>query len=205
MGSPSRRVAALAAVAAALALPAAPALAQEKGSLNLLCSTELEWCALMSGTFEKETGIKVNMVRKSSGEVLAQLIAERANPKTDVWFGGTGDPHLQAAEQDLTQPHNSALQARLHDWAQRFAQASGNRSAAVYLGPLGLAYNPEVLARAALRRGSRLRLHEGAAPPHHRVHALRSRSGEERRARRDGRGRGLPRTCRGRDQAGAAA
>ena len=147
MGSPSRRVAALAAVAAALAVPAAPALAQEKGSLNLLCSTELEWCALMSGTFEKETGIKVNMVRKSSGEVLAQLIAERANPKTDVWFGGTGDPHLQAAEQDLTQPHNSALQARLHDWAQRFAQASGNRSAAVYLGPLGLAYNPEVLAR----------------------------------------------------------
>ena len=42
------------------------------------------------------------MSLKGSGEALAQLIAEKANPKTDVWFGGTGDPHLQAAESDLT-------------------------------------------------------------------------------------------------------
>lgn len=123
------------------------ALAQDKGSLNLLCSVELEWCAAMSAAFEKETGIKVNMVRKSTGEVLAQLTAERANPKTDVWFGGTGDPHLQAAEQDLTLAYASPLQARQHDWAQRLAQAAGNRAIGVYLGPLGLAYNPEVLAR----------------------------------------------------------
>ena len=37
-----------------------------------------------------------------TGEALAQLNAEKANPKTDIWFGGTGDPHLQAAEQGLT-------------------------------------------------------------------------------------------------------
>ena len=135
----------LAGVLASLAC--GPALAQDKGSLNLLCSVELEWCAAMSGAFEKETGIKVNMVRKSTGEVLAQLTAERANPKTDVWFGGTGDPHLQAAEQDLTLAHASPLQARQHDWAQRLAQAAGNKAIGVYLGPLGLAYNPEVLAR----------------------------------------------------------
>ncbi|MFM7531676.1 MAG: ABC transporter substrate-binding protein [Rubrivivax sp.] len=143
----SLRLARLAAAAAAAAALPAPALAQDKGSLNLLCSVELEWCAAMSGAFEKETGIKVNMVRKSSGEVLAQLTAERANPKTDVWFGGTGDPHLQAAEQDLTLAHQSPLLARQRDWAQRLAQAAGNRSVGVYLGPLGLAYNPEVLAR----------------------------------------------------------
>lgn len=29
------------------------------------------------------------MVKRGSGEALAQLIAERTNPKTDVWFGGT--------------------------------------------------------------------------------------------------------------------
>ena len=52
--------------------------------------------------FAKTTGIKVNMSLEGSGEALAQLIAERANPKTDVGFGGTGDPHLQAAEQDLS-------------------------------------------------------------------------------------------------------
>ena len=134
-------------LAAVLCLSGASAMAQDKGSLNLLCSVELEWCALMATTFEKDTGVKVNMVRKSTGEVLAQLNAERANPKTDVWFGGTGDPHLQAAEQDLTLVYQSPQHARLHDWAQRLAQAAGGKSTAVYLGPLGLAYNPEVLAR----------------------------------------------------------
>lgn len=133
-----------------LAACAAAAPAQDKGSVNILCSVELEWCSLMSTTFEKETGVKVNMVRKSTGEVLAQLNAERANPKTDLWFGGTGDPHLQAAEQGLTLPHVSPLAGRQHDWARALAAASGNRTVAVYLGPLGIAYNPEVLARKKL-------------------------------------------------------
>jgi ABC-type thiamine transport system substrate-binding protein len=106
-------------VAAAGGLLLGPwAFAQDRGSVNVLCSVELEWCQLMSTSFEKETGIKVNMVRKSSGEVLAQLIAERANPKTDVWFGGTGDPHLQAAEQDLTLPYAAADAPKLQDWAR---------------------------------------------------------------------------------------
>ena len=126
---------------------ATSAQAQDKGQLNVLCSVELEWCALMAQTFERESGIKVNMIRKSTGEVLAQLTAERANPKTDVWFGGTGDPHLQAAEQGLTEVQKSPLLDRLQPWAQQLAQAADYKAVALYLGPLGLAYNPEVLAR----------------------------------------------------------
>ena len=57
--------------------------------------------------YARTTGIKVNMSLKGSGEALAQLIAEKDNPKTDVWFGGTGDPHLQAAEQGLTLEYKS--------------------------------------------------------------------------------------------------
>ena len=139
-----------AALALALCATGLPALAQDKGQINLLCSVELEWCALMAQSFERETGIKVNMIRKSTGEVLAQLTAERANPKNDVWFGGTGDPHLQAAEQGLTEVHKSPALPKLQDWAQRLAQAADHKSVAVYLGPLGLAYNPEVLARKKL-------------------------------------------------------
>ncbi len=124
--------------------------AQDKGQINLLCSVELEWCGLMASTFERETGIKVNMQRKSTGEVLAQLNAERTNPKTDLWFGGTADPHIQAAEQDLTAAYSSPGAARLQPWAAPLAQAAAGKSVAVYLGPLGLAYNPEVLARKKL-------------------------------------------------------
>ena len=129
---------------------ATAAMAQDKGQVNVMCSVELEWCGLMSSAFERATGIKVNSVRKSTGEVLAQLNAERANPKTDVWFGGTADPHLQAAEQDLTLAHSSAQAAGLQPWAAALQQASGSKSVAVYLGPLGLAYNPELLAKKKL-------------------------------------------------------
>ena len=129
---------------------AASATAQDKGQLNVLCSVELEWCGLMASTFERETGVKVNLLRKSTGEVLAQLNAEKANPKTDVWFGGTADPHIQAAEQDLTTAQVSPQAARLQPWAAPLALATGNRAVAIYLGPLGLAYNPELLARKKL-------------------------------------------------------
>src|SRR5206468_5639953 len=77
----------------ALAVAAiAPAHAQDGVPLNVICSVQAEWCNMIQTVFAKSTGIKVNMSLKGSGEALAQLIAERANPKTDVWFGGTGDP-----------------------------------------------------------------------------------------------------------------
>ena len=76
--------------------------AQDAGQLNVICSVQAEWCNMIQTVFAKTTGIKVNLSLKGSGEALAQLMAERANPKTDVWFGGTGDPHLQAAEAGLS-------------------------------------------------------------------------------------------------------
>jgi hypothetical protein len=85
-----------------------PAQAQDGGQLNVICSVQAEWCNMIQTVFARTTGIKVNMSLKGSGEALAQLIAERANPKTDVWFGGTGDPHLQAAEQGLALEYKSA-------------------------------------------------------------------------------------------------
>ena len=66
--------------------------------LNVICPVQAEWCSLAATEFEKETGIKVGLTLKGSGESFAQIAAEKANPKLDVWFGGTGDPHLQAAE-----------------------------------------------------------------------------------------------------------
>ncbi|HIF70879.1 MAG TPA: iron ABC transporter substrate-binding protein, partial [Candidatus Lambdaproteobacteria bacterium] len=74
---------------AATTLPAYAA-----GRLKLYCSTDIAWCELMSKEFEKRTGIRVGMTRASSGETLAKIRAEKSNPKGDVWWGGTGDPHL---------------------------------------------------------------------------------------------------------------
>jgi iron(III) transport system substrate-binding protein len=135
-----------------LALTGGASLAQAQGSgqLNIVCSVQDEWCSLMSTAFGKSSGIKVNVLKRGSGEALAQLIAERANPKTDVWFGGTGDPHLQAAEQDLTLEYKSPSLGQLHPWAQDQARQSGWRTVGVYSGPLGFGFNTELLAKKKL-------------------------------------------------------
>jgi iron(III) transport system substrate-binding protein len=128
----------------------APALAQDSGQLNVICSVQAEWCNMIQTVFARTTGIKVNMSLKGSGEALAQLIAEKANPKTDVWFGGTGDPHLQAAESDLSLEYKSASLPQLHPWAQQQAQQSGYKTVGIYSGPLGFGYNTELVAKKKL-------------------------------------------------------
>src|SRR5450631_4223548 len=134
---------------AALSVLAAPA-AFAQGQVNIICSVQADWCNMIQTVFAKSTGIKVNMSLKGSGEALAQLIAERANPKTDVWFGGTGDPHLQAAESDLTIEYRSATLPQLHLWAQQQAEQSHYKTVGIYSGPLGFGYNTELLAKKKL-------------------------------------------------------
>ncbi len=90
------------------------------------------------------------MVRKSTGETYAQLKAEAANPRADVWWGGPGDPHLQAAEEGLLDEYKSPMLAELHDWAVRHAEQARWRTAGIYLGALGIGYNTKVLAERRL-------------------------------------------------------
>jgi iron(III) transport system substrate-binding protein len=144
--SSSLSVLAFAAVAAAVM--AAPARAD--GDLTLYCSPQIEWCEAMITAFQKETGITVAMTRKSSGETFAQIKAEASNPKGDVWWGGTGDPHLQAAEEGLTEEYKSPMLAELQDWAVKQAEQSGFKTVGVYAGALGFGYNTELLAEKGL-------------------------------------------------------
>jgi iron(III) transport system substrate-binding protein len=78
------------------------------------------------------------------------VTAEKANPKLDIWFGGAGDPHLQAAEQDLTLEHRSPLPPKLHDWARGQAKAANFKTVGIYLGLLSFSYNTEVIAKKKL-------------------------------------------------------
>jgi iron(III) transport system substrate-binding protein len=137
-------LAGLAAVSVSLS---APAWADE---LTLYCSADEAWCQQMARGFEEKTGIKVAMSRKSSGETFAQVKAESANPKGDIWWGGTGDPHLQAAEEGLTVEYVSPMRKELHDWAIRQAESAGNKTIGIYSGALGFGYNKDLLAKAGI-------------------------------------------------------
>jgi iron(III) transport system substrate-binding protein len=121
--------------------------AQAQGQMNLYCSVQVEWCQAMATNFQRDTGITVNMTQKGSGETLAQLRAEAQNPRGDVWFGGTGDPHLIVAEEGLTMEYASPAMDQLHPWALRQYEAANKRSIGVYSGAVGFGYNTELLAR----------------------------------------------------------
>jgi iron(III) transport system substrate-binding protein len=130
----------------ALAIAASAIAAQAEGKLTLYCSAQEEWCQVVARGFEDATGIDVNMTRKSSGETFAQIKAEASNPKGDVWWGGTGDPHLQAAEEGLTQAYVSPMRGELHPWAIAQAESAGDKTIGIYSGALGYGYNTELLA-----------------------------------------------------------
>jgi iron(III) transport system substrate-binding protein len=136
------------AAVAAIFVSSAPAARAE--SLTMYCAADEVWCQLMARGFEDETGITVDMSRKSSGEIYAQVKAESENPKGDIWWAGTGDPHLQAAEEGLTEEYVSPMRDQLQPWAIKQAEASGNRTVGVYSGALGFGYNKELLEKNGL-------------------------------------------------------
>ena len=94
---------ALGAAAALAAIGAVSPAAQAQGHARALLRGQRgmvprRWSPPSSAT----PASRSSMTRKSSGEIYAQVKAEAANPRGDIWWGGTGDPHMQAAEEGLT-------------------------------------------------------------------------------------------------------
>jgi iron(III) transport system substrate-binding protein len=118
--------------------------------LVVYCTHDPDACELAAQTFTRDTGIAVAMTRKPTGEVYAQLRAERDNPKADVWYGGTFDSFLQGAAEGLFAPYRSPRLAELHPRAQRQAAATGERAVAIYRIIVGFGANAPLLAKRAL-------------------------------------------------------
>jgi iron(III) transport system substrate-binding protein len=113
--------------------------AAQENILVLYGSPDRDWVAAVAEKFEKETKIKVQWIRASSNEMYARIEAEKANPQGDVWFGGTGDPHFDAAVKGLTEPYCSPIMSELREWMRD--PIGGCRTLGLYAGPLGWAIN----------------------------------------------------------------
>ena len=57
--------------------------------------------------FTKETGIKVEFLDLSSGEVLSRIQAEGGKPSADVWFGGGIDSFIASKDKGLLEKYES--------------------------------------------------------------------------------------------------
>ncbi|BCQ44498.1 hypothetical protein ERHA55_20250 [Erwinia rhapontici] len=144
------RITLMAVIAAGSALSALPAQAAEK--LNMICSADVVVCEQMTNLFEKQhPDIKVSMVRLSAGEAYARIRTEARNPRTDIWWAGTGDPHMQAADEGLTQAYKSPLLDQQQDWARKQAESAQFRTVGVYAGALGWGYNTKLVEEKKLK------------------------------------------------------
>ncbi|KZL13409.1 MULTISPECIES: ABC transporter substrate-binding protein [Pseudovibrio] len=128
----------------------AGASAASADELNVICSADNALCEKLAAKFEEKSGADVSMIRLSSGEAYAKIRAEARNPQTDVWWGGTGDPHLQAANDQLSVAYKSPMLEELLPWAVAQAETSNYRTVGVYSGALGWGYNKEILAEKGI-------------------------------------------------------
>ena len=96
--------------------------------------------------FEKETGIKVEAIRMSSGEILGRLNAEKAAPKASVWFGGPADGFIQAKEMGLLQAYTPETAKLIPD---KYKDKEGYWYG-IYIGYLGFASNKTLLTEKGL-------------------------------------------------------
>lgn len=58
--------------------------------------------------FTKDTGIKVNFLRFSTGEALARLNAEKTNPQVDVMLGGPADTYAAGVKEGIFEAYRPA-------------------------------------------------------------------------------------------------
>ena len=72
------------------------------GSMNVIATNE-SYMKLFE-KFSEETGVKVELLSMSSGDVLSKLRAEGGTPSADLWFGGGLDSFISAANDDLLEP-----------------------------------------------------------------------------------------------------
>ena len=63
--------------------------------------------------FTEETGVAVELISQSSGEVLSKLRAEGGTPSADLWFGGGVDAFMAAKDDGLLEQVNFEASAEL--------------------------------------------------------------------------------------------
>lgn len=105
--------------------------------VNVYTTLEEPLAKVLFAEFEKDTGIKVNWVRLSTGEVLARMEAEKNNPQASIWVGGVGVFHVEAKLKGLTTPYKAPYSQFID---AKFKDPDGYWIG-LYVGPLAFATN----------------------------------------------------------------
>jgi iron(III) transport system substrate-binding protein len=76
--------------------------------LNAYTIMPEKYASQIFSQFTKDTGIKVNFLRFSTGEALARLTAEKGNPQVDVLLGGPADMYAAGVTEGILEAYRPA-------------------------------------------------------------------------------------------------
>ncbi len=84
--------------------------------------------------------------KELSGDAFDNCLEGIYKTKVDVLFGGTDGPYRAALESNLFAKNDYPV-SNVYPWAAQLTRESNNRLGALYMGILGLGYNPELLTK----------------------------------------------------------
>jgi iron(III) transport system substrate-binding protein len=79
--------------------------AAEAPEVNVYSIWPEPYIAPLFEQFTRETNIRTKWIRQSSGQILAKVLAEKANPQADVMFGGPAETFIPAIEAGVLEPY----------------------------------------------------------------------------------------------------
>ena len=99
--------------AATILVPGLVQAAELSGKVVVYCPSPAKMADRLAEGFTKKTGVKVEMFQGTTGEIMARLEAERANPVADVVIMASWPDGLAMKEKGLLASYAPALSDRM--------------------------------------------------------------------------------------------
>jgi iron(III) transport system substrate-binding protein len=114
-----------------------PSLACAQGEVRVYAVINEDDISMLADMFTAETGIRVNYLRASTGELVSRVIAEAGAPQADVVLGGPSAQHIAIAEHGALAVYYPEAAAALPD----FSVSDEGFWTGFYLTALGIGVN----------------------------------------------------------------
>jgi ABC-type Fe3+ transport system substrate-binding protein len=105
----------------------------------------------LKAAYEKTTGQKAVFIRRTDGESLAQIRAEKANPRADVYHAAESASAKQLASEGLLEAYKSPRVARAQASAIMADYARWLETAQALISGLSVAERGQVMGGSAVR------------------------------------------------------
>lgn len=91
---------------------------EKKETLRVYSIIHEEETKALTDLFTEKTGIPVEFLRASTGELVNRVISEKEDPQADILLGGATNYHIQLNKADALEPYESPLAKNVPSYAK---------------------------------------------------------------------------------------